>query len=64
MDLLASSERVMTSPLDVRRIRALLEMAERHYRYVVLDAYGRATSRDFDADVDVEGLFFGAGIRF
>jgi hypothetical protein len=34
------------------------------YRYVVLDAYGRATSRDFDADVDVEGLFFGAGIRF
>ena len=37
VDLLASSERVMTSPLDVRRIRALLEMAERHYRYVVLD---------------------------
>ena len=36
-DLLSSSERVMTSPLDVRRIRTLLEMAERHYRYVVLD---------------------------
>lgn len=34
------------------------------YRYVVLDAYGRASDRDFDADVDVEGLFFGAGIRF
>ncbi len=34
------------------------------YRYVVLDAYGRAGSRDFDADIDVEGLFFGAGIRF
>jgi hypothetical protein len=34
------------------------------YRYVVLDAYGRATDRDFDADIDVEGLFFGAGIRF
>jgi hypothetical protein len=34
------------------------------YRYVVLDAYGRATSRDFDADVDVQGFFFGAGIRF
>jgi len=37
VDLLSSSERVMTSPLDVRRIRTLLEMAERHYRYVVLD---------------------------
>jgi pilus assembly protein CpaE len=37
VDLLSSSERMMTSPLDVRRIRTLLEMAERHYRYVVLD---------------------------
>ena len=37
VDLLASSERMTTSPLDVRRIRTLLEMAERHYRYVVLD---------------------------
>jgi pilus assembly protein CpaE len=37
VDLLSSSERVMVSPLDVRRIRTLLEMAERHYRYVVLD---------------------------
>jgi pilus assembly protein CpaE len=37
VDLLSSSERVMTSPLDVRRIRTLLEIAERHYRYVVLD---------------------------
>jgi pilus assembly protein CpaE len=37
VDLLASSERMMTSPLDVRRIRTLLEMAERHYRYVILD---------------------------
>ena len=37
VDLLSSSERVMTSPPDVRRIRTLLEMAERHYRYVVLD---------------------------
>ena len=37
VDLLASSERVMVTPLDVRRIRTLLEMAERHYRYVVLD---------------------------
>ena len=27
----------MTTPLDVRRIRTLLEIAERHYRYVVLD---------------------------
>src|SRR5262245_29776125 len=37
VDLLASSERLMTSPLDVRRIRTLREMAERHYRYVILD---------------------------
>jgi pilus assembly protein CpaE len=37
VDLLASSERMTTGPLDVRRIRTLLEMAERHYRYVVLD---------------------------
>jgi pilus assembly protein CpaE len=28
---------MMTSPLDVRRIRTLLDMAERHYRYVILD---------------------------
>ena len=37
VDLLASSDRVMVTPLDVRRIRTLLEFAERHYRYVVLD---------------------------
>ena len=37
VDLLASSDRVMTTPLDVRRIRTLLEIAGRHYRYVVLD---------------------------
>ena len=36
-DLLASSDRVMVSPLDVRRIRSLIEIAERHYRYIVLD---------------------------
>jgi hypothetical protein len=34
------------------------------YRYVSIDAYGRASDRDFDADVDVQGVFFGAGIRF
>jgi pilus assembly protein CpaE len=37
VDLLASSDRVMVSPVDVRRIRSLIEFAERHYRYVVLD---------------------------
>ena len=37
VDLLASSERMMTTPLDVRRIRTLLDLAERHYRYVILD---------------------------
>ncbi len=34
------------------------------YRYLVLDAYGVATDRDFDADVDVHGYFFGAGVKF
>lgn len=34
------------------------------YRYVVLDGYGRATSRDFDADIDVQGIFVTAGIKF
>lgn len=37
VDLLASSDRVMVSPVEPRRVRALLEFAERHYRYVVLD---------------------------
>jgi hypothetical protein len=34
------------------------------YRYILLDAYGTATSRDFDADVDVQGVFITAGIKF
>lgn len=34
------------------------------YRYLVLDAFGTATSRDFDADLDVQGWFIGGGIRF
>jgi hypothetical protein len=34
------------------------------YRYVVLDAYGVASSRDFDADIEMQGVFVGGGIRF
>lgn len=34
------------------------------YRYLVLDAKGEATDRDFDADVNVRGLFVGGGIKF
>lgn len=34
------------------------------YRYLSIDAYGVASSRDFDAEVAVQGIFFGAGIRF
>jgi len=34
------------------------------YRYLLLDGYGRASSRDFDADVDVQGLYLSAGVRF
>jgi pilus assembly protein CpaE len=37
VDLLASSDRVMVAPLDVRRIRTLIEFASRHYRFIVLD---------------------------
>jgi hypothetical protein len=34
------------------------------YRYLLLDGYGRASSRDFDADVEVQGFYLSAGIRF
>ena len=34
------------------------------YRYIVLDAFCKATDRDFDADVDMQGLFFTAGVKF
>lgn len=39
------------------------------YRYLIVDAYGKAdsqgnTSRKFDADVEIQGFFFTAGIRF
>lgn len=34
------------------------------YRYILIDGYGRASSRDFDADVDVQGFYLSAGIRF
>lgn len=34
------------------------------YRYVLLDAHGTATSRDFDADLEIRGFFLGGGVRF
>lgn len=37
VDLLASSDRVMVTPLDARRIRTVIEFAARHFRYIVLD---------------------------
>jgi pilus assembly protein CpaE len=37
VDLLASSDRMLTGPVDVRRIRTVVEFAERHYRQIVLD---------------------------
>ncbi len=37
LDLLASSDRALVSPVDVGRIRALIEFAARQYRFVVLD---------------------------
>jgi len=36
LDILASSDR-STGPVDARRIRAVIEFAARHYRYLVLD---------------------------
>ncbi len=37
LHVLPSAERVMTSPLDVRHVRSLLETASRSNRYVILD---------------------------
>jgi pilus assembly protein CpaE len=37
VDLLCSSDRVMVAPVDVRCVRALIEFAVHHYRYIVLD---------------------------
>jgi hypothetical protein len=34
------------------------------YRYILLDAYGNASGRDFDADINIQGIFISAGIRF
>ncbi len=34
------------------------------YRYLLLDAYGNASGRDFDSDIEIQGWFFGGGIRF
>jgi hypothetical protein len=34
------------------------------YRYQLMDVSGRATSRDFDADLDLRGWFIGGGVRF
>ncbi|MEZ6038634.1 MAG: hypothetical protein R3F29_14220 [Planctomycetota bacterium] len=34
------------------------------YRYLLLDGFGRASDRDFDADVDVQGIYLTAGIKF
>lgn len=36
-DLLASSDRLMTTPADARRIQALIEFASQYYTYTVLD---------------------------
>ncbi len=34
------------------------------YRYILFDAAGTATDRRFDADVAIDGVFFGVGVRF
>jgi pilus assembly protein CpaE len=37
VDLLASSDRLMAAPLDARRVRQVIDVAERYYKHVVLD---------------------------
>jgi pilus assembly protein CpaE len=37
VDLLASSDRVMTMSVDVAQIRQVVDVASRHYQYIVLD---------------------------
>jgi pilus assembly protein CpaE len=37
VDLLASSARALAGPVDIRRVRSLIEFAASHYRFVVLD---------------------------
>jgi pilus assembly protein CpaE len=37
VDLLASSDRMLTMPIDAARIRALVDVASHQYRYTVLD---------------------------
>ncbi len=34
------------------------------YRYILFDVDGRAEDRDFEADLDIQGVFVTAGIRF
>jgi pilus assembly protein CpaE len=48
LDLLASSVRVMSGPLDPTRVRTLIEFAVRYYRAIVLDV-PRADASALDA---------------
>jgi pilus assembly protein CpaE len=48
LDLLASSDRAMVGPLDVRAVRSLIDCAARHYPCVVLDV-PRSDSTMLDA---------------
>ncbi len=34
------------------------------YRYLLMDVHGTASSRDYDADIEVQGWWIGGGIRF
>jgi pilus assembly protein CpaE len=48
LDLLASSDRAVVGPVDVRAVRGLIDCAARHYPYVVLDV-PRSDSTMLDA---------------
>jgi len=55
VELLASSDRVMLTPVEVRRIRMLLEFAVKHFGHVILDV-PRSDSAILDALETVEKI--------
>ena len=55
VELLASSDRVMLTPVDVRRVRMLLEFAVKHFPHVILDV-PRSDAAVLDALEGVERI--------
>ena len=51
-------------PRYANRNGGYIRVLKAGYRYILLDGYGQASSRDFDADIDLQGLYISGGIRF